>query len=75
MAEYAASSHPQPASLSSGMLAFLFPADCLVLSVNLLELEASEQQVVDSIFWAHEVFFVRLGDCNVVKTKWNKELY
>lgn len=45
--EYTTTLQPQSASLSPEMLAFHFPADCLALSDNLLESEASEQQVAD----------------------------
>lgn len=69
MAERTADSHPQAASLSSEMFASLFPADCLLLLGHLLELE---QQVVDRIF---QHILARFGDNNVVKTKWNKEMW
>lgn len=49
MAEYAAASHPHPASPSSEMLASLFPADCSDLLVYLPQLEALAQQVADRI--------------------------
>ena len=50
MTEYTITSHPQ--QLSSKMFAF-----CLADLVNLLELEASEQQVVDDILFHENMGF------------------
>lgn len=72
--EYTDASHPQSVSLFPEMFAFHFPAGCLVLSVNFLELEAAEQQVVNDILQHIESFLRGLGDNSVVKAKWIEEL-
>lgn len=56
MTEYTVASHPQ--QLSCKMLAFLSPTDCLADLVNLLELEALEQQVVGDILFHENMSFL-----------------